>query len=81
MEAARCLEEGVVLGPEDADVASILGWGFPSYLGGVLSMVHTVGIEPFIIECNELAESCGPRFSPPEILRGMAASSKILFAA
>tara|TARA_A100001037_G_scaffold282921_1_gene287970 strand:- start:1281 stop:3404 length:2124 start_codon:yes stop_codon:yes gene_type:complete len=80
VEAARCLEEGVVLGPEDADVASILGWGFPSYLGGVLSMVHTVGIEPFIIECNELAESCGPRFSPPEILRGMAASSKNLFA-
>lgn len=81
IEAARCLEEDVVLGPEDADVASILGWGFPSHLGGVLSMVHTVGVETFVSECEALAGTCGPRFHPPEILRKLGTSGGHLFAA
>ncbi len=81
VEAARCLEEGVILGSGDADVASILGWGFPRYTGGVLSMVHTMGIETFVSGCVELMKSYGPRFDPPEILRGMAVSGETLFAA
>ena len=80
IEAARCLEENVVLGPEDADVASILGWGFPSYLGGVLSMVHTAGVEEFVAECQVLTEKCGRRFEPPENLRKLAADGGQLFA-
>src|SRR5271166_3793166 len=34
VEAARCIEEGVVLHPQDADVGAILGWGYPSDRGG-----------------------------------------------
>ena len=81
VEAARCLEEGGILESGDADVASILGWGFPRYTGGVLSMVHTMGIETFVSGCVELMKSYGPRFDPPEILRGMAISGETLFAA
>ena len=81
VEAARCLEESVVLAPEDADVASILGWGFPSYLGGVLSMVHSVGVEAFVSECDALAAAYGPRFSPPENLRSLASTGGRLYAA
>ncbi len=81
VEAARCLEEGVVSGPEDADVASILGWGFPSHLGGVLSMVHTLGLEAFVSGCEALAEAHGPRFDPPGILRAMISEGRSLYAA
>ena len=81
LEAARCLEEGVVSGPEDADVASILGWGFPSYLGGVLSMVHTVGVETFVSDCEALAATHGPRFDPPDYLRTLISEGRRLYAA
>ena len=81
VEAAHCLEEGVVLAPEDADIASILGWGFPSYLGGVMSMVHSAGIETFVSECDVLAAACGPRFSSPEILRSLVSKGPGLYAA
>ena len=81
VEAARCLEEGVVSGPADADVASILGWGFPSYLGGVLSMIHTVGIEAFVADCEALAAVHGPKFEPPGCLRALIAEGRRLYAA
>lgn len=35
-EAARCLDEGVVQNADDANIGSILGWGFPLAYGGVL---------------------------------------------
>src|SRR6185436_8002975 len=35
-EAARCVEEGIVAGAEQVDLAMIFGAGFPPYRGGVL---------------------------------------------
>ncbi|HEY1339313.1 MAG TPA: 3-hydroxyacyl-CoA dehydrogenase family protein, partial [Bryobacteraceae bacterium] len=37
-ETARCLEEGVVTDRRDADVGSVLGWGFSPALGGAASV-------------------------------------------
>src|SRR4029079_13593102 len=37
LEAARTVEEGVVTDPREADVGSILGFGFAPYTGGALS--------------------------------------------
>src|SRR3546814_6892592 len=34
VETARCLEEKVVIDLRDADVGSIMGWGFPPFRGG-----------------------------------------------
>ncbi len=31
LETARCFEEGVITDPRDADVGSILAWGFAPY--------------------------------------------------
>jgi 3-hydroxyacyl-CoA dehydrogenase/enoyl-CoA hydratase/3-hydroxybutyryl-CoA epimerase len=73
VETARCLEENVVLSPEDADVGSILGWGFAPFHGGVCSMVDSIGVEAFVAECDRLAQAYGERFSPPQSLRDMAA--------
>ena len=43
IDAARCLEEGVLTHPADADIGSIFGWGFPPYTGGALSFIDTIG--------------------------------------
>jgi len=76
IETARCLEENVVMSPEDADVGSILGWGFAPFQGGTCSMIDSVGIEDFVAECDRLAQAHGERFTPPQTLRDMAAEGR-----
>ena len=79
VEAARCFEEGVVTDPRDADVGAILGWGFAPWTGGPLSLIDTVGAAPFVQTCDALAAACGPRFSPPQSLRDMAARGESFY--
>lgn len=71
LESIRAMEEGVLGDPIDADVASVLGWSFPSCRGGVLSYVDGIGINEFIRQCEELALRYGARFAPPASLRDM----------
>lgn len=47
-EALRCLDEGVIDAPIDADVGALLGWGFPVHLGGPIGYVDTIGIDRFL---------------------------------
>jgi 3-hydroxyacyl-CoA dehydrogenase/enoyl-CoA hydratase/3-hydroxybutyryl-CoA epimerase len=72
IETVRCLDEGVVTHPEDADIGSIFGWGFPPYTGGTLSFIETEGLEKFVAEADRLTEKYGDRFAVPESLRTMA---------
>jgi len=71
IEAARCVAEGVC-SARDADVGSILGWGFPAALGGAISYIDTVGAAAFVATCDALAERHGKRFEVPAALRSMA---------
>lgn len=80
LEAARCVAEGIV-SPRDADVGSILGWGFPAVLGGALGQIDTVGAAAFVQACDRLARLHGPRFEVPEALRRMAAEGRRYHAA
>jgi 3-hydroxyacyl-CoA dehydrogenase/enoyl-CoA hydratase/3-hydroxybutyryl-CoA epimerase len=72
LDAARCLEEGVLTDPADGDVGAMLGLGFPPYTGGPLSLIDTVGVAEFVRQCDAMAEGYGPRFTPPALLRDMA---------
>jgi len=74
LETARCMEEGVVEEAADADVGSILGWGFPPWTGGTLSLIDTVGLAKFLDECESLAQTHGPRFTPPDWLRSRSSA-------
>lgn len=76
VETARCLEEKVVTDPRDADVGAIMGWGFPPARGGVVSQIDMLGIEAFAAACDRLAQAHGPRFSPPQLIRDMAAEGR-----
>lgn len=71
LEAARCVGEGIV-SPRDADVGSLLGWGFPSVLGGALGQIDTVGAAAFVEACDRLAHRHGERFEVPAALRELA---------
>ncbi|GFE82517.1 3-hydroxyacyl-CoA dehydrogenase [Steroidobacter agaridevorans] len=65
LESARCVAEGVIDRPADADLGSILGIGYPAWAGGVLSFIDTIGAARFIADCRELARRYGQRFEPP----------------
>jgi len=72
LESARCVEEGVVPEPADADLGAVLALGFPSWTGGTLSFVDTVGPASFVAECDRLADRHGERFRPSRWLRERA---------
>jgi 3-hydroxyacyl-CoA dehydrogenase/enoyl-CoA hydratase/3-hydroxybutyryl-CoA epimerase len=72
IEAARTVQEKIVSDPREADVGSILGWGFAPYTGGVLSFIDTIGAEAFVRRAGQLARAHGEPFKVPKILRDMA---------
>ncbi|GAM97742.1 enoyl-CoA hydratase [alpha proteobacterium U9-1i] len=74
LEAARCFEEGVLSTAADADLGSVLGWNFPIWTGGTLSLIDTIGASAFVTACIELSERCGERFAPSPWLRQRAAA-------
>jgi 3-hydroxyacyl-CoA dehydrogenase / enoyl-CoA hydratase / 3-hydroxybutyryl-CoA epimerase len=73
IETARCIEEGVVTDPADADVGSIFGWGFPPWTGGTASYIDTVGMAAFLAECDRMADTFGEHYRPSEWLRNRKA--------
>jgi 3-hydroxyacyl-CoA dehydrogenase/enoyl-CoA hydratase/3-hydroxybutyryl-CoA epimerase len=74
LEAARCMEEEIVTDAGEADLGSLLGWGFPSFTGGVLSLIDTMGIARFTEECEIFSGRLGPRFAVSDWLRRRARS-------
>src|SRR5271169_1631921 len=76
LEAARCMEERVVTDPREADVGSILGFGFAPFTGGTISLIDGMGAKAFVARAEELAAKYGPRFAPSEGLKAMAAKGE-----
>ncbi len=79
LESYRCFDEGVVTEPADADIGSILGWGYPPWTGGTLSFIETVGLPQFVAECDRLAAAYGPRFRVPDTLRARADRNELFY--
>ena len=67
-EAARCVEEGIVDGPDAVDLAMILGAGFPPFRGGVLRHADHVGLAQIVSRLGALRAEKGPRFEPCALL-------------
>ncbi|RVU14490.1 3-hydroxyacyl-CoA dehydrogenase NAD-binding domain-containing protein [Methylobacterium oryzihabitans] len=72
LEAARTVQEGVVTDPREADVGSILGFGFAPFTGGALSYIDFMGAAAFVELCRTLEAKHGARFAPPPNLLAMA---------
>jgi 3-hydroxyacyl-CoA dehydrogenase / enoyl-CoA hydratase / 3-hydroxybutyryl-CoA epimerase len=67
-EAARCVEEGVVGSPEDADYGMLLGTGFAPFRGGPLRFAEHVGLRRIVEELERLART-EKKFTPCEVLK------------
>jgi 3-hydroxyacyl-CoA dehydrogenase/enoyl-CoA hydratase/3-hydroxybutyryl-CoA epimerase len=72
LESARCIEEKVVTDVREADVGSILGFGFAPFTGGTISYIDGMGAKAFVDLCNALAKAYGERFRPGKLLLDMA---------
>ena len=79
LETARCFEEGVLTDVREADVGSILGFGFAPFSGGTLSYIDMMGTPRFVEPCRRLEASCGPRFAPSQLLLDMAAKGETFY--
>jgi 3-hydroxyacyl-CoA dehydrogenase / enoyl-CoA hydratase / 3-hydroxybutyryl-CoA epimerase len=79
LESARCVEEGVITDMREADVGSILGFGYAPFTGGTISYIDGMGAKTFVDMCNGLAKRYGSRFKPPKILRDMAKAGETFY--
>jgi len=73
IETARCLEEGIVSTAAEADMALILGLGFPPFLGGPLHYLDQMGLDVFCAQADALADQ-GALYTPTHTMREMATS-------
>jgi 3-hydroxyacyl-CoA dehydrogenase / enoyl-CoA hydratase / 3-hydroxybutyryl-CoA epimerase len=79
LEAARCVKEGVITDVREADIGSILGFGFAPFSGGTLSYIDMMGSKRFVELCRRLERKHGPRFKPPKLLLDMAAKGDTFY--
>jgi 3-hydroxyacyl-CoA dehydrogenase/enoyl-CoA hydratase/3-hydroxybutyryl-CoA epimerase len=63
----------------EADVGSILGFGFAPFTGGTLSNIDFTGAAEFVRLCERLAKRHGPRFRPNRLLREMAKQGETFY--
>ncbi|KPF82974.1 3-hydroxyacyl-CoA dehydrogenase [Brevundimonas sp. AAP58] len=79
VEVARCWEEGVIDDPREADVGAILAWGFAPWTGGPITYIDQMGAKAFVEQADAYAAKYGERFSPPQLLRDMAAKGETFY--
>jgi len=79
LETARCFEENVLTDVREADVGSILGFGFAPFSGGTLSYIDMMGAKHFVALCERLAAKHGTRFAPSGLLVDMATRNETFY--
>ncbi|MCW6509786.1 3-hydroxyacyl-CoA dehydrogenase NAD-binding domain-containing protein [Lichenifustis flavocetrariae] len=70
--AAQAMAEEIVTDPREADVGSIVGFGFAPFTGGTLSYIDGMGVGQFALLCDDLSKKFGSRFDPPGIVLDLA---------
>ena len=78
IELARCLEEGIVETPAEADLALLYGVGFPPFRGGVFRWMDTVGMA-YIVEQSEKYAYLGKAYEVTERMREMLSNSETYY--
>jgi len=79
LETARCFEDHVLTDVREADVGSILGFGFAPFSGGTLSYIDMMGVRQFVEQCRKLEAKYGERFRPAQLLLDMAAKGESFY--
>ena len=78
LELVRCLEENIVSSVADADMALIMGIGFPPFRGGALRYIDSIGVKAFVELCDKYKD-LGGLYEPTAKLREMAANGESFY--
>ncbi|MBE9590570.1 fatty acid oxidation complex subunit alpha FadB [Moraxella sp. K127] len=70
-ETVRCLEDNIVASAGEADMAMLMGLGFPPFRGGACRYIDQVGVKEFVALCDKYAH-LGKAYEAPQMLRDMA---------
>ncbi|MCP3897668.1 fatty acid oxidation complex subunit alpha FadB [Moraxella sp.] len=70
-ETVRCLEDNIVASAGEADMAMLMGLGFPPFRGGPCRYIDQVGVKEFVALCDKYAH-LGKAYEAPQMLRDMA---------
>lgn len=81
METVRCLEDGIVGSPAEADMALIYGIGFPPFRGGALRYIDAMGVAEFVAVAERLSDELGALYAPTSRLKEMAANGEQFYSA
>lgn len=77
-EVVRCLEEGIIGSPAEADMALIYGLGFPPFRGGVFRYLDTIGLNDYLAMADRHA-GLGPLYRASDRLRHMAQQGETFY--
>ncbi|RLQ21230.1 fatty acid oxidation complex subunit alpha FadB [Seongchinamella sediminis] len=75
IELARCVEEGIVETPAEADLALLYGVGFPPFRGGVFRWMDTIGLAA-IKEASEKFAHLGKAYELTDRMNEMLANGE-----
>ena len=78
METVRALEDGIVESVAEADIALIMGIGFPVFRGGALKYIDSLGVAEFVALADKYSH-ISPTYAPTEKLREMAREGKSFY--
>lgn len=75
LETVRTLGDGIVNSAIEADMALVMGIGFPVFRGGALKYIDSMGVKQFVGLADKYAH-LGPLYQVTDGLRQMAADGK-----
>jgi 3-hydroxyacyl-CoA dehydrogenase / enoyl-CoA hydratase / 3-hydroxybutyryl-CoA epimerase len=79
LETSRCFEEHVLTDVREADVGSILGFGFAPFSGGTLSWIDRMTPKKFVELCRKFEAKFGDRFTPNKLLLDLAEHNETFY--
>ena len=77
-ETVRCLEDNIVASPAEADMAMIMGVGFPPFRGGPCRYIDQIGVANYVALCDKYAH-LGKAYEAPAKLRDMAQNGETFY--
>ncbi len=78
-ETVRCLADGIVATAAEADMAMIMGIGFPPFRGGPCRYIDQIGVANYVALCDKYAH-LGKAYEAPAMLRQMADNQQSFYA-
>ncbi|QYJ78899.1 fatty acid oxidation complex subunit alpha FadB [Shewanella acanthi] len=74
IETVRCLEEGIIATPAEADMGLVYGLGFPPFRGGVFRYLDTMGVANFVALADKYVH-LGGLYQVTDAMRALAANN------